>query len=93
MLETAELLAFATTVDAMSISRAARELRIPRATLGRRLAVLEEKLGVRLLRRTTRSLVMTDAGDSSSTPPSPPKRACAAPTAQFAATCACRSRT
>ncbi len=64
MLETAELLAFATTVDAMSISRAARELRIPRATLGRRLAVLEEKLGVRLLRRTTRSLVMTDAGDA-----------------------------
>lgn len=63
-LETAELLAFATIVDKQSMSRAAAELRIPRATLSRRLARLEERLGVRLLRRTTRSLAVTDPGDA-----------------------------
>lgn len=62
-LETAELLAFTRTVDAKSLSRAAVELRVPRATLGRRLARLEERLGVRLLRRTTRSLVLTPPGE------------------------------
>ena len=36
---------------------------MPRATIGRRLDRLEERLGVRLLRRTTRSLVLTDAGE------------------------------
>src|SRR3954471_10945616 len=61
-LETAELLAFSKTVDAKSLSRAAIELGVPRATVSRRLARLEERLGVRLLRRTTRSLVLTDPG-------------------------------
>jgi DNA-binding transcriptional LysR family regulator len=64
LLESAELLAFTKIVDAQSVSRAARELRVPRATIGRRLQRLEERLGVRLLRRTTRSLVLTDAGES-----------------------------
>jgi DNA-binding transcriptional LysR family regulator len=62
-IETAELLAFARTVEAKSLSRAAAELRVPRATLGRRLARLEERLGTRLLLRTTRSLTLTDAGE------------------------------
>ncbi len=62
-LETAELLAFASIVDAKSLSRAASELRIPRPTISRRLARLETRLGVRLLRRTTRSLALTDAGE------------------------------
>ncbi|HRI64588.1 MAG TPA: LysR family transcriptional regulator [Polyangium sp.] len=62
-IETAELLAFARTIEAKSLSRAAAELRIPRATLGRRLARLEERLGTRLLQRTTRSLALTDAGE------------------------------
>lgn len=62
-LETAELLAFAKTVESKSLSRAATELRVPRATISRRLARLEERLGARLLRRTTRSLVLTDAGE------------------------------
>jgi DNA-binding transcriptional LysR family regulator len=60
--ETSELVAFTKTVDAKSLSRAAAELRIPRATVSRRLARLEERLGARLLRRTTRSLVLTDVG-------------------------------
>lgn len=63
-LETAELLAFAKTVDAKSISRAAAELRVPRATISRRLARLEVRLDARLIRRTTRSLVLTDAGEA-----------------------------
>src|SRR5450432_16852 len=61
-LETAELVAFTRAVDARSLSRAAAELGVPRATLSRRLARLEERLGTRLLRRTTRSLALTDAG-------------------------------
>jgi DNA-binding transcriptional LysR family regulator len=61
--ETAELLAFTRTVEAKSLSRAAVELGVPRATIGRRLARLESRLGTRLLRRTTRSLALTDAGD------------------------------
>jgi DNA-binding transcriptional LysR family regulator len=62
--ETAELAAFVQTVDARSLSRAAAELGLPRATLSRRLARLEQRLGARLLRRTTRSLALTDAGES-----------------------------
>lgn len=64
LLETAELLAFVRTVEAGSLTRAAKELGIPRATLSRRLARLEETLGVRVLRRTTRRLSVTDAGQS-----------------------------
>jgi DNA-binding transcriptional LysR family regulator len=62
-IETAELVAFTRIVEAKSLSRAAAELRVPRATIGRRLARLEERLRVRLLRRTTRTLSLTDAGD------------------------------
>ena len=61
--ETAELVAFTKTVEANSLSRAAAELGVPRATVGRRLARLEERLGTRLLRRTTQSLVLTEVGE------------------------------
>lgn len=63
-IETAELLAFTRAIEAKSLSRAAAELGVPRATIGRRLARLEERLGTRLLRRTTRSLTTTDAGET-----------------------------
>src|SRR4051812_27013749 len=62
--ETAELLAFTKTVQAKSLSRAAAELGVPRATISRRLARLEERLATRLLRRTTRSLALTEAGEA-----------------------------
>lgn len=62
LVETAQLAAFVRTVDAGSLSRAAVELGVPRATLGRRLDRLEAQLGARLLRRTTRQLVLTDEG-------------------------------
>jgi DNA-binding transcriptional LysR family regulator len=61
--ETSELLTFARVVETRSISRAARELGVPRPTVGRRLARLEERLGVRLIKRTTRTMALTDAGE------------------------------
>jgi DNA-binding transcriptional LysR family regulator len=63
-LETSELLAFARTVEAHSLSRAAAELGLPRATVSRRLQRMEQRLGVRLLRRTTRKLSLTAAGEA-----------------------------
>lgn len=60
--ETSELASFIRVVDSRSLTRAAAELQLPRATVSRRLTRLEEKLGVRLLRRTTRSIALTDAG-------------------------------
>jgi DNA-binding transcriptional LysR family regulator len=62
--ETSELLAFTRAVEAKSLSRAAAELGVPRATVSRRLQRLEERLATRLLRRTTRSLALTPAGDT-----------------------------
>jgi DNA-binding transcriptional LysR family regulator len=60
--ETAELLAFVAVIDNGSIAAAADELGLPRATISRRLARLEERLATRLIRRTTRQLALTDAG-------------------------------
>lgn len=54
---------FVRTVDEGSVSAAARSLGVPRATLSRRLGRLEERLGVRLLHRSTRRLKLTRAGE------------------------------
>ncbi|MEM9071401.1 MAG: LysR family transcriptional regulator, partial [Myxococcota bacterium] len=54
---------FVTIVDLGSISAAARALEIPRATLSRRLTSLEAELGVRLVHREPRRLVLTQAGE------------------------------
>src|SRR3954468_23433618 len=62
MLETEELAIFAAVVASNSISRAAAELRVPRATVSRKLAGLEERLGGRLLQRTTLSRRLTAQG-------------------------------
>jgi DNA-binding transcriptional LysR family regulator len=51
-------------VDTGSLSAASRHLRIPLATVSRRVAELEEHLNVRLLHRGHRKLVLTDAGRS-----------------------------
>ncbi len=50
-------------VEAGSISEAARRIDEPRATLSRKLARLEEHLGVRLLHRSTRRMALTRAGE------------------------------
>ena len=51
-------------VDSGSLSAASRRLRIPLATVSRRVAELEEHLHVRLLHRGSRKVVLTDAGRS-----------------------------
>lgn len=55
-------LAFAQVVRSGSFIGASRELGVPKSTLSRRVAVLEQRLGARLLQRTTRKLSLTDAG-------------------------------
>ncbi|RYZ03323.1 MAG: LysR family transcriptional regulator [Myxococcales bacterium] len=60
--ETAELLVFVAVVEGRSLSKAAKDLGLPRSTVGRRLQRLEERLGVRLLKRSTRKQSLTDAG-------------------------------
>lgn len=49
-------------LDTGSLSAAADRLDLPRATLSRRLVKLEEDVGARLIHRSTRALVPTDAG-------------------------------
>jgi len=50
-------------IDTGSLSDAARALGVPRPTLSRRLAALEEALGVRLLHRGNRGALPTRAGE------------------------------
>jgi DNA-binding transcriptional LysR family regulator len=56
------LVIFAKVVEAKSFSEAARRLRMPVSTVSRRVAELEDQLGVRLLDRSTRALRLTDLG-------------------------------
>jgi DNA-binding transcriptional LysR family regulator len=56
------LVVFAKVVEANSFSEAARRLQIPISTVSRRIAELEEELGVRLLERSTRNLRLTELG-------------------------------
>jgi DNA-binding transcriptional LysR family regulator len=61
-MEISQVLAFAAVVDAGTFSAAARKLGMPKSTLSRKVAELEERLGARLLHRTTRKLQLTDVG-------------------------------
>jgi DNA-binding transcriptional LysR family regulator len=56
------LMIFAAVVKAKSFSGAARRLKMPLASVSRRIADLEAELGVRLLERSTRSLRLTEVG-------------------------------
>jgi DNA-binding transcriptional LysR family regulator len=58
-----DLAAFATVARHRNFRRAAAELRISPAALSENLRALEERLGVRLLNRTTRSVAVTEAGE------------------------------
>src|SRR5579863_1924068 len=53
---------FLTAIEKGSLSAAARDMRVPVPTLSRKVADLETLLGTRLLNRTTRKLILTDAG-------------------------------
>ena len=62
MIDLNSLVIFATVADANSFSEAARRLKMPISTVSRRIAELEDQLGVRLLERSTRNLRLTDVG-------------------------------
>ncbi len=53
---------FTKVVDARSFTSAAKRMGLPNSTVSRRVARLEEQLGVKLLRRTTRKLSLTESG-------------------------------
>jgi DNA-binding transcriptional LysR family regulator len=57
-----DLFIFARVADAGSFSRAAERLGLPKSTVSRRISLLEEALGERLMLRTTRRLSLTEFG-------------------------------
>jgi DNA-binding transcriptional LysR family regulator len=54
--------AFVTVADLEGFAPAARKLRLSPSAVTRLIAALEDRLGARLLQRTTRSVALTDAG-------------------------------
>jgi len=59
----AAMTAFVAVVDHKGFAAAARHLHVAPSAVTRLIGALEDGLGVRLLRRTTRSLSLTDAGE------------------------------
>lgn len=57
-----ELQVFAHVVQAGSFTRASESLRMPKSTVSRKVAALERRLGARLIQRTTRRMMLTEAG-------------------------------
>lgn len=58
-----DLFYFAKVVEAGGFAAAGRQLGIPKSRLSRRVAELEDRLGARLLQRTTRKLAITEVGE------------------------------
>jgi len=58
-----DLYYFAKVVEAGGFAAAGRVLGVPKSRLSRRIAELEERLGARLLQRTTRQLKLTAVGE------------------------------
>jgi DNA-binding transcriptional LysR family regulator len=59
-----DLAAFAVVAEHASFTRAAAELGMSQSALSHAIKMLEERLGVRLLARTTRSVSVTEAGET-----------------------------
>ena len=59
-----EMAIFVRVVESGSFTGAAKTLGLPKSTVSRKITQLEERLGVRLIQRTTRSLSLTDTGSS-----------------------------
>lgn len=57
-----DLYYFVQVVDHQGFAPAGRALRVPKSKLSRRLALLEERLGVRLIHRSTRRFQVTEVG-------------------------------
>ena len=62
-LDLRDLEAFVAVARTRNFRRAATEQRVSVSSLSQRLRALEERLGVRLLNRTTRSVALTEAGE------------------------------
>jgi DNA-binding transcriptional LysR family regulator len=62
MADLSDLEIFARVVSAGSLSAAGRELELSPAVVSKRLRRLEDRLGTRLLQRTTRQIALTEAG-------------------------------
>lgn len=58
-----EMTAFLSVAEHLSFTKAAEDLGISRANLSSTIRSLEERIGVRLLNRTTRSVAVTEAGE------------------------------
>lgn len=59
-----DALIFTRVVECHSFTQAAHSLGMQKSTVSRRIALLEERLGVRLLNRTTRKLRLTEVGQA-----------------------------
>ncbi|HSK00087.1 MAG TPA: LysR family transcriptional regulator [Kofleriaceae bacterium] len=59
-----DIVVFTKVVETRSFTGAADQLGLPKSTVSRKLAQLEERLGVRLVQRTTRKLALTDIGQA-----------------------------
>src|SRR5687767_11645333 len=55
---------FVKVVEEGSFTGAAKSLSLPKSSVSRAVSLLEEELGARLLRRTTRSVALTEAGSA-----------------------------
>lgn len=64
MIDLNDLRAFDKVAATKNFSTAARELDLPRSSVSRSIARLEEELGTRLFQRTTREVALTPAGDA-----------------------------
>ena len=62
MSELEEVRVFVTLVECHSASKAAERLGVANSAISRRMKALEERLGVQLLQRTTRTMHLTDDG-------------------------------
>lgn len=60
----AQMQLFVKVVESAGFTAAARSLGVPKSTVSRQVARLEDRLGVRLLHRTTRALRPTEAGQA-----------------------------
>lgn len=58
-----DLYFFAAVVEHGGFSAASRAINVPKSRLSKRVSQLEDALGVRLLQRTTRKFVVTEAGE------------------------------
>ena len=64
MIDLNDLRAFEKVAAMKSFSAAARDLGLPKSTLSRCIARLEEELDARLFQRTTREVALTPAGEA-----------------------------